>query len=125
MVRETFQEQGDILEGLIGLETLFDTNRPKTKHFLEEFIKNYQLEPTYPSYMAGAYDIVYFLKDVWEKTSNNPDNQAQYLYDLKDWDGAVGNLNFDKNGDPIFAYSVIKVSNYSGIPIDTIVPLKD
>jgi branched-chain amino acid transport system substrate-binding protein len=122
MVRETFQEQGEILEGLIGLEAIFDANQPKTKHFIESFKSTYHLEPAYPSYMAGAYDIIYLLKTVMENSPDDADSQAQYLYDLQDWEGAVGHLNFNSNGDPTIPYNVIKVSNYSGNPIDTIIP---
>jgi hypothetical protein len=36
---------------------------------------------------------------------------ARYLYSLKQWPGAVGNLEFDKNGDALLGYSIRKVIN--------------
>jgi branched-chain amino acid transport system substrate-binding protein len=122
MVRETFAEHGAVLEGLVGLEVAFDIKRPKTQQFLQAFKREYQEEPAYPNYMAGAYDIPYLVKEAFEKGGVNGDLAADYLYNLKNWPGASGDLTFDEHGDPTLPYNVIKVASFSGVLIDTITP---
>jgi len=122
LIRDAIQEQGGILEGVTGIEILFDESRPKAKHFLDLYNKEYNLEPTYPGFMAGMYDAIYLIKEAWEKSGGNPDEVANYLYNLKDWDGAVGVLNFDSHGDPTMTYSIKLISNFAATQVDTFKP---
>jgi branched-chain amino acid transport system substrate-binding protein len=71
-----------------------------------EFIKNYKavygvLPPTNLAYLTSSYDSLYVIKDAMESCKSATDNECikNFLYNLKDWEGAAGLLSFDKNGD--------------------------
>ncbi len=123
LIRDAVTEQGQVLEGVTGIEVLFDENRPKTKKFLELYKNEYQLEPTYPGFMSGMYDILYLVKEAYESGAKNSDEMANWLYQLKNWEGAVGTLDFDEHGDPSMAYSIRQISNFSAKQVDTYMPV--
>ena len=61
--------------------------------------------------MSGAYDVVYLLADAIGKYGYDSEKIRDYLYAVKDYDGAVGKLTIDANGDPIMEYSVKQVKS--------------
>lgn len=124
LIRDAIKEQGGILEGVTGIEVLFDETRPKTRRFLELYKKEYNLDPTYPGFMAGMYDLIYLIKEAYEAVGDDPDKISEYLYNLKDWSGTVGMLNFDRNGDPTLPYSVKLIQGNEAQQVDVYTPGK-
>jgi len=122
LIRDAIQEQGEILKGVTGIEILFDEQRPKAKHFLDLYKQEYNLDPTYPGFMAGMYDIIYLIKEAYEAVGSDPDQVSQYLYSLKNWNGAVGVLSFDKNGDPTLTYSIRQITGFEAPQVDSYSP---
>jgi branched-chain amino acid transport system substrate-binding protein len=129
LIRDAVAEQGQILEGVTGIEALFDETRPQTKKFIELFKKEYNLDLNWPSYMAGMYDILYLIKGAYEaggpsngSGAKTADEVASWLYNLKKWEGAVGDLQFDSHGDPTMTYSIRQINNFSAPQVDTYVP---
>lgn len=122
VIRDAVEEQGDILEGVIGIEVFFDKNNPKASLMLENYERVFGREANYPNYMAGIYDIFYLLKEAHEKTDGTTEAVAQYLYGLNNWDGTIGPITFDKNGDPTLPYQIIKISNRTTERLETITP---
>lgn len=118
LIRDAISEQGDILEGVTGIEVLFDEQNPKAAQFLKRFEEEYALEATYPGFMAGMYDLMYLVKEAAEATDGSSAAIADYLYAVNDWNGAVGPLSFDGNGDALLPYSIRKVSNREAPVID-------
>ncbi len=109
--RQTVTEQGTILEGITGIELYYDETNPKTKHLLDTYKSEYGVAAPYPAYMTGMYDIFYLIKEAYVKTDGSTEKMAEYLHQLNNWPGAVGELSFDKNGDPVLNYSIRKVKN--------------
>ena len=99
------------MEGLVGIEQKVDTTSPKTAAFLAKYKQLTKEEAPFPGYMAGAYDIVYLLSDAIAKNGYDADKIKTYLYAVKDYDGAVGKLTLDSNGDAVLAYSIEQVKN--------------
>jgi branched-chain amino acid transport system substrate-binding protein len=120
--RELVAEQGKVLEGVTGIETLFDETRPKTKAFLELYKKEYNLEPSYPADVSGVYDFLYLIKAAYEAGAKNPDEVADWLYQVRQWEGALGVLEFDFHGDPKLAYSIRQISGSAAPQVDTYAP---
>ncbi len=120
--RELVAEQGKVLEGVTGIETFFDENRPKTKAFLELYKKEYNLEPSYPADISGVYDFLYLIKAAYEAGAKNPDEVADWLYQVRQWEGALGVLGFDSQGDPKLAYSIRQISGSAAPQVDTYAP---
>ena len=122
LIRDAIAEQGKILEGVVGIEVFFDKENPRAQRLIANYEAEYGLEPTYPSFMAGMYDLMYLLKESYESTDGTPAAMADYLYGLRGWRGAVGKLSFDRNGDPALVYSIRKIEDGAAITIDLVEP---
>ncbi|MBI2558683.1 ABC transporter substrate-binding protein [Candidatus Woesearchaeota archaeon] len=109
--RNIIKENGADMEGLIGIEQKFDEKNPKAAALVAKYTQEAKEEPPFPGYMAGAYDIVYLLADAIGKYGYDSEKIRDYLYEVKDYDGAVGKLTIDDNGDPIMEYSILQVKN--------------
>jgi ABC-type branched-subunit amino acid transport system substrate-binding protein len=100
----------------------FDETKPKAKHFLELYQKEFNLEPGYPQDLAGIYDFIYLIKGAYEAGATDSDQISNWLYNLKNWEGALGTLEFDSHGDPKLAYSIRKITGSQASPVDTYQP---
>ncbi len=109
--KEVVDEGGDLLEGLIGLEPSFDKNNPKAQKLFEKYKQKYNKEPPWPFFQASAYDDVYLIKEAIESVGMDTEKIRDWLYDVKDWDGAVGKLTIDENGDPIIKFAIKQIKN--------------
>ncbi|MBI2475024.1 ABC transporter substrate-binding protein [Candidatus Uhrbacteria bacterium] len=88
-----------------------DASRPVTKRFLDNFQAAYDHAPEFPAYMAAAYDQVYMLKDAFEKVGIDQKAVRDWLYEVENWPGALGDTSFDQYGDPIIGYHIKHVVN--------------
>ncbi len=122
LIRDAIAEQGKILDGVVGIEVFFDKDNPRAQQLIANYEAEYGLEPTYPGFMAGMYDLMYLLKESYEATDGTPEAMAEYLYRLRGWRGAVGKLSFDRNGDPSLVYSIRKIENGAAVTIDLVEP---
>lgn len=120
--RDIVQKQGKVLDGIVGVELLFDPEASKTKAFFESFKNEYGLEVSDPAYMSAMYDTFYLIKEAYEKTGGDVEKITDYIYDLKDWEGAIGKVTIDKNGDPISSYSIKLISNNELKQVEIFVP---
>lgn len=109
--KNEIKDNAAILEGLIGVEQKFDEKAPKAAALLAKYKQQTGLEPTFPAYMSGTYDIVYLLADAIAKNGYDSEKIRDYLYAVKDYDGAVGKITMDENGDPIMEYSIKQVKS--------------
>ena len=109
--RNVIKDNADDMEGLIGVEQKFDDKAPKAAALLAKYQQEAKEEAPFPAYMSGAYDIVYLLVDAIGKYGYDSEKIRDYLYSLKDYDGAVGKLTMDENGDPIMEYFVNQVKS--------------
>lgn len=122
--RGVIAEHSKILDGVTGLEIFFDEKLPKSKELLDLYMKEYNVVPAYPAFMSGMRDVLYLIKEAYERVGEDPDAIASYLYELKDWEGAVGKLNFDQHGDPTFAYSIKKIIAGESAQVEVYTPLE-
>ncbi len=104
--KSVVKENADLMEGLIGIEQKVDEKAPKTATLLAKYKQDTGEEAPFPQYLAGAYDIVYLLADAIAKNGYDSDKIKAYLYGVKDYEGAVGKITLDENGDPIMDYSI-------------------
>ncbi len=109
--RNVVKENGAEMEGLIGVEQKFDEKNPKAAALMTKYREQAKEEPPFPGYMSGAYDIVYLLADAIGKNGYDSEGIRDYLYAVKDYDGTVGKITIDENGDPIMEYSIKQVKN--------------
>lgn len=111
MGRNVVSENAADMEGLIGIEPKFDDNAPKSAAVLSKYKSEANEEAPYPVFMTAAYDIVYLVADAIAKNGYDSEKIRDYLYAVRDYDGAVGKVTIDENGDVILDYSVRQVKN--------------
>ncbi len=109
--RSVIKENAADMEGLIGIEQEFDDKSPKSAALLAKYNQQTGEDAPFPAYMSGAYDIVYLLADAIGKYGYDSEKIRDYLYAVKDYDGAVGRLTIDENGDVILDFSVKQARN--------------
>ena len=99
------------LEGITGVELKFDEKKPKAAALLSKYKQVSGEEPEFPSFIATAYDATNLIADAILEKGYDGEKIRDYLYAVKDYDGAAGKITMDENGDPIMEYSVKQVKN--------------
>ncbi len=111
------KENADLLEGFIGLEPAFDAANTKASALFEKYKRKNGRDAPQPFFMASAYDDVYLIAEAVRQHGMNTENIRDFLYSVKNWDGAVGKLTIDSNGDPIMAFAIKQVKSGEAIEL--------
>lgn len=109
--RSIIKENAADVEGLIGIEPKFDGKRTKSASFLVKYRQTAKEEAQFPFFTAAAYDAVYLIANAIAKDGYDSEKIRDYLYAVKDYDGAAGKITIDENGDPIIDYSIKQAKN--------------
>lgn len=108
---------GAAAEGLILTTTSIDpeTGSATTKAFVKEYMKRYGSPPAVFSY--EAYDAARLvLRAMAERKPDGP-SIRDYLYTVKDYDGASGRFTIDKNGDAEKSIRIVMIRNGQIAPL--------
>ena len=109
--RDVVKENAADVDGMIGVEQKFDDKAPKAAPILAKYKAEAKEEAPFPAFMSAAYDIVYLIADAIEKNGYDGEKIRDYLYNVKDFDGAVGKVSIDQNGDVVLDFSVKQIKN--------------
>ena len=109
--RNLIKENAADLEGFIGIEQKFDDKRGKSAELLAKYRQSAKEEAQFPFFTAASYDIVYLLADAIGKYGYDSEKIRDYLYNVKDYEGAAGKVTIDENGDPLVEYSIKQAKN--------------
>lgn len=102
---------GKAVEGTIMIDDVSLINA-KGEKLLSAYKERFGSEPTYVVYAGGAYDAMYVLAEAIDKVKEEPDKIRDYLYALRNFDGALGSYHFDSNGDVVgLSLTIKKVEN--------------
>ncbi len=107
--RNVIKENTADMEGLVGIEQKFDDKAPKSAALLAKYNEQAGEEAPFPAFMSAAYDAVYLIADAIGKNGYDGEKIRDYLYGVKDYEGAVGKVTIDENGDVILDFSVKQV----------------
>lgn len=96
---------GSVMKGLVkrgnvqitDKTELYHVNIPLDKKFEEKFIKAYGEVPGV--YADSAYDGMMIIAEAMKKTDGSSDEIAKYMKDKVNYDGYLGEYQFDSNGD--------------------------
>ncbi len=120
--RDVVKEQGKTMEGLVGIEQYFDENGERAQKFLKTYKETYSEAPPFPAFMANMYSQVYLVKEALEQFGQDTEKMRDYFLGLKGWEGALGTLTFDGNGDPLSAYAVKKIEGGKLVDLEVYTP---
>lgn len=110
MDRKIVKENATLMDGLVGVEAALDDANPTVAAFLVEYKAKYGEDMGgIPLGNANGYQQVYLMKDAIEAVGFDTAKIKDWLYALKGWQGPLGTLTFDRNGDPITGYFGIRV----------------
>ncbi len=109
--RDIVSENSADVEGMIGIEQKFDDKNPKAAPILAKYKQDTKEDAPFPAFMSAAYDSVYLISDAISKNGYDGEKIRDYLYNVKDYDGAVGKVTLDKNGDVVLDFSVKQVKD--------------
>lgn len=106
--RDVAKENAELFEGMIGVEAAFDDEGGIASEVLAEYQSEYG-EPPWPFYQAAVRDAVYVVADAVREHGYDATAIKDALYATENWEGAVGDLTFDENGDPILSFRVMEI----------------
>ncbi|MEI7960801.1 MAG: ABC transporter substrate-binding protein [archaeon] len=98
-------------EGVIIGAPEYSKENALTKKFTDAFVAKYKSEPPFGIWTAESYDGVYLLAEGISKYGEDTDKVKEFIYSVKDWEGASGKITIDKNGDGVREYSLKLVKN--------------
>lgn len=107
--RELISQNPGLMSGLVSTEPYFDDTAGDASSFLIKYEAKYNEKPTYPSFMANTYSQVYLIKEGIEKVGFDATKLKDWLYTVKGWKHALGELTFTADGDAIGQYSIKEV----------------
>ena len=110
---DVITENAALLEGIIGITLKFNPNSVKAQRLFDAYRAQYGEEPPYPAQMAAAYDSVNLIADAIGANDGviDADQIRRYLYDVQGYEGMLGTLTIDPNGDAILKFDRKKVSS--------------
>lgn len=106
--RDVAQENAELFDGMIGVEADFDDEGGLASEVLAEYTAEYG-EPPWPFYQAAVRDALYVVADAIGEHGYDAPEIKDALYATKNWEGAVGDLTFDENGDPVLSFRVMQI----------------
>lgn len=107
--RDVVKDNAGDLEGIIGVEAAFDENGKIASKALSAYKEKHNQDAPWPFYQAAIRDAVYLIANAVKDYGDNTEKIKAKLYSTKDWEGAIGNLTIDQNGDPLLGFSVKQV----------------
>ncbi len=102
------------IEGLVYATPKFDPAWPKASEFLPKVTQHKGSDLSIPAIAADAYDAVTLIAEALkQKPDQEPSGTIvkEFLYTVKEWQGAGGLLTIDENGDPLKDFQIMFVHN--------------
>jgi branched-chain amino acid transport system substrate-binding protein len=100
------------IEGTVYATPKFEANRPKATDFITKAQQYRGAELTLPVFAANAYDAVHLIADAARANAGTELTGTlvkDFLYSVKEYDGAGGKLTIDENGDALKEFQVMYI----------------
>ena len=114
---QALRKDAVLLEGIIGFEAEYNYSNPKASVFFSQYQSLYGSTP-FKLYQAAAYDSVFLLSQGISVNGENPLKVRNWLNSLKNWQGTLGSVTFDENGDIIPNLQAYRIKNGNLTSID-------
>jgi branched-chain amino acid transport system substrate-binding protein len=106
--KEVLNNNNGELDEVMGVKIVIDEESSKYNQFLN--ITNSSRLDVLLGYAQGMYDIIFLIKESYEVGNGDPDLASDYLYNLENWEGVIGSVSFDQNGDVNLPLGVYMIS---------------
>jgi branched-chain amino acid transport system substrate-binding protein len=101
---------GATLYGTFAVADFHPDANPQARSFSEKYLASYKTTPDF--FASWPYDAVHVLAQAITKAgSTDPQKIRDALLAVKDYRGVEGTYNFDKNGDGLHGYNIVKNDN--------------
>ena len=101
---------GATLYGTYAVADFHPDANPEAKSFSEKYLASYKTTPDF--FASWPYDAVHVLAQAIAKAGSvDPQKIHDALLAVKDYHGVEGTYNFDKNGDGLHGYNIVKNDN--------------
>ena len=112
---EVIQTAGEAAEGIIYTFS-FDpkSGDSAVKNIVERYKAKYGDTPDYIA--AEAYDAVMLMAQCFSECGDDTECMKEKLFNTKDYDGLIGTLSFDQNGDVYYPYKLKTIKNGKFVP---------
>jgi len=94
---DALQTGGKFMNGVIISDTATLTDKQQT--LLAKYKELFKNSPANDLEVIAAYDRVYIIRDAIRAVGDNPTKIKNYLYQLNNFSGILGDYHFDQNGD--------------------------
>lgn len=98
---DNIKKEAKLLNGMIAVDLPNIQTQGKASQFTADFKTMFGKDANYPYFAAAAYDATYILTDGIKKDGYNSTKVKDYLYGIKEYNGAAGTYHFDENGDVV------------------------
>ena len=88
-------------EGMIFFSEPPILESPKKKELFDEYKKRFKEDPAFEYGATARYDSIYILKNAIEAVGYDATKIKDWLYTMPPYNGILGNISFDQNGDVI------------------------
>ncbi len=108
---EVIKIAGDASNGLIVATPWYaEKEDAKVQEFVSTFEEKYGKKPD--QFAAQAYDALYLMADALKRAGENDrDALRDALAETKDFNGILGNISFDKDGDVVMDPTVLEIKD--------------
>ena len=101
---------GASLYGTFAVADFHPEANPEAKSFSEKYLASYKATPDF--FASWPYDAVHVLAEAITKAGSiDPEKVRDALLAVKGYRGVEGVYNFDKNGDGLHGYNIVKNDN--------------
>ena len=101
---------GEALYGTYSIADFSPGSSPEAQSYATKYTTKYKTDPDF--YSSWAYDAVNILAlAIKDAKSTKPDDVAKALHAIKGYKGTEGTYSFDKNGDGLHGYNIVKNDN--------------
>lgn len=98
---------GDALHDTYSIADFAVDSSPETQAYAKKYKDKYKLEPDL--YSSWSYDAVNILAlAIKNANSTKPDDIKKAIHNIKGYKGVEGTYTFDKNGDGLHGYNIVK-----------------
>jgi ABC-type branched-subunit amino acid transport system substrate-binding protein len=116
---QTYEITGDSINGVYFYDPYYNENSKEIITFLNEYTEKYGAKPQLLFHAISTHDAVIMSLQAIESVGNNGAEIHDWLLsNIKNWNGYMGNITFDENGNSDAGYILKKIENNNFISVN-------